>query len=63
MRLFIITMLALTALQLHAALERFVVEGVIYERPSQSSATLVVAGWDDESPIQSLHILGEVEGW
>ncbi|MBR1475725.1 MAG: leucine-rich repeat domain-containing protein [Muribaculaceae bacterium] len=63
MRQFIITMLALTALQLHAALERFVVEGVIYERPSQSSATLVVAGWDEESPIQSLHILGEVEGW
>lgn len=46
----------------HAA-ETFIVEGVVYERPSTSSLTCVVTGWDEETPIQSLHILGEVEGW
>lgn len=45
-----------------ALAETFVVDGVVYERSNNSLYCLAV-GWDEVTPIQSLHILGEVEGW
>lgn len=59
MRRFIFNLLLLTVLLGHAADETFVVDGVVYER---NNLTCLAVGWDRVTPIQSLHILGEVMG-
>lgn len=61
-RQFSIAIIALlTAIIGHAADDLVVVDGVIYEW-SPNELGYIVTGWDEETPIQSLHIRGEVEG-
>lgn len=50
----------LTAFTGHAANE-MVVDGVTYQW-SPSDLAYIVTGWDEENPVQSLHIRGEVDG-
>ena len=58
--LLIISVILMTGICAHAAPpEEIIVEGVVYQL---SNGAYSVTGWDNETPIQSLHILGEVEG-
>lgn len=60
-RQFLIAIIAfLTAAIGHAATD-VVVDGVTYEW-SANDGGYIVTGWDEETPIQSLHIHGEVNG-
>lgn len=61
MKRLIFCILLLKTLVGHAG-DTFVVDGVVYTRPSNGH-TCIASGWDEETPIQSLHIIGEVEGW
>ena len=56
---FLIALLTvLTAIVGHAANEPIVVDGVVY---TYNNGSYVVTGWDEETPIQSLHIIGEFD--
>ena len=60
-RQFLLTILALlTAIIGHAATD-MVVDGVTYEW-SPTELGYIATGWDEETPIQSLHICGVVDG-
>ena len=48
----------LTATVGHAANDPIVVDGVVY---TYNNGSYVVTGWDGETPIQSLHIIGEFD--
>ncbi len=63
-KIILITLLTvLTATVGHAA-DDIVVDGVIYEWYAQNNQYGYIAtGWDEETPIQSLHIRGEVDGY
>lgn len=63
-RFFLITLLTvLTATVGHAANE-IIVDGVVYEWYAQNNQYGYIAtGWDEETPIQSLHIRGEVDDY
>lgn len=53
----------LTATVGHAANDDIVVDGVVYEWYAQNNQYGYIAtGWDEETPIQSLHIRGKVDG-
>ena len=56
--LLIALLTVLTAAVGHAANDDFVVDGVIY---TYNNGSYVVTGWDETTPIQSLHILGELD--
>lgn len=61
-RQFLIAIIALlTATIGHAANNLVIVDGVTYEW-SSSEQGYIVTGWDEETPIKSLHIRGEVNG-
>ncbi|MBR5086397.1 MAG: leucine-rich repeat domain-containing protein [Muribaculaceae bacterium] len=54
----------LTATVGHAASNLVVVDGVTYEWYAQNNQYgYIVTGWDEEIPIQSLHIRGEIDGY
>ena len=54
----------LTATVGHAANDPVVVDGVVYEWYAQNNQYGYIAtGWDEETPIQSLHIRGQVDGY
>ena len=56
----------LTATLGHAANDEIVVDGVIYEWYENSTTHeygYLATGWDEETPIESLHIRGEVDGF
>ncbi|MBR1552105.1 MAG: hypothetical protein IJ632_07285 [Muribaculaceae bacterium] len=57
--LLITLIIVLTNVMGHAANDRTVVDGVVYEW-SSSHQGYVVTGWDEETPISSLHIRGVV---
>ena len=58
-RQFLLTILSLlTAIMGHAATD-MVVDGVTYEW-SPTELGYIATGWDEETPIQSLHICGVV---
>ncbi len=53
--------MALLATAARSATDRVVVDGVVYEWQSANNQYGYVAtGWDEETPIQSLHIHGQV---
>jgi hypothetical protein len=59
-RFFLITLLTvLTATVGHAANDDIIVDGVVYEW-SPNDLGYIVTGWDEKTPIQSLHIRGVV---
>ena len=64
-KLFLIELLTvLTATVGHAANDDIVVDGVTYEWYAQNNQSgYIVTGWDEKTPIQSLHIRGEVDGY
>lgn len=64
-KLFLIALLTvLTATVGHAANDDIVVDGVVYEWYAQNNQYGYIAtGWDEETPIQSLHIRGQVDGY
>lgn len=54
----------LTAPMSHADGDDFVADGVVYGWYAQNNQYgYIVTGWDEETPIQSLHIRGEVDGY
>lgn len=54
----------LTATVGHAANDPVVVDGVVYEWYAQNNQYGYIAtGWDEKTPIQSLHIRGQVDGY
>ena len=57
-RLFLIAVIALLTATLGHAADDIVVDGVTY---TYNNGTYIVTGWDGETPIQSLHILGELD--
>ena len=62
--LLIALLTVLTATVGHAADNLVVVDGVTYEWYAQNNQYGYIAtGWDEETPIQSLHIRGEVDGY
>ena len=56
-----IVLLVLTSWICHAASGDIIVDGVVYHWSNQHYG-YVVTGWDEETPIQSLHICGMVDG-
>ena len=62
--LLIALLTVLTATVGHAANDPVVVDGVVYEWYAQNNQYGYIAtGWDEETPIQSLHIRGQVDGY
>ena len=56
----------LTAAVGHAANDDIIVDGVVYEWYENSVAHqygYIATGWDEKTPIQSLHIRGQVDGY
>ena len=61
MKQFFITLAAILVAMVSHAASDVTVDGVVYTW-SPSDGAYTVAGWDGETPIQSLHIRAEVEG-
>ncbi len=64
--LIISALMLMTIVCSHAANDPVIVDGVVYEWYENSSAHeygYVAAGWDEETPIQTLHIVGDINGY
>lgn len=57
---FMALLLVLTAATGHAASDEIIASGVIYSY-NINSGSYIVTGWDESTPVQSLHIVGELE--